>query len=166
MLSSELSVVAPLGASCPCDLRDPATDGAGVVALGWELSDVGCGEVGENSVAAVGAMVEGAKTVGDGATAGVAVVVVGDGEFVGRLGFIFIIMFMFIIFIIFIFPVGGFPVGRHFELLLFEPLQVAGREPFPATFELQPQLFWLERPEEEPLPLLAPFEELELEEVS
>jgi hypothetical protein len=133
-----------------------------VVALGCELSDVGAGEaLGENRVAAVGVLVEGvrtgvrtgartgARTVGDdgadGEEAGDAVFE-GDGVFKrdGRLGFMFIIIIiiMFILFIMFIFPVGGLPVGWHFELLLFDPLQLdAGREPlFPETFELQPQL--------------------------
>jgi hypothetical protein len=125
-----------------------------VVALGCELSDVGAGEaLGENRVAAVGVLVEGvrtgvrtgARTVGDGAdgvSAGDAVFE-GDGvsKLDGRFGCMFIIIIMFILFIMFIFPVGGLPVGRHFELLLFEPLQLdAGRDPFPETFELQPQL--------------------------
>jgi hypothetical protein len=126
----------------------PAEEGTGVVALGWEFSDVGWGEaLGEVIVAAVGApVVEGASAVGDGATAGaVGVVGDGDGELDGRLGFMFIIMFMFmfilfIIIIMFFCPVGGLPVGRHFELLLFEPLQIAGGAPFPPAFHVQPQL--------------------------
>jgi hypothetical protein len=187
VLSSEiLPVVATVGASCSCDLWEPATDGAGVVALGCELSDVGAGEaLGENRVAAVGVLVEGvrtgvrtgartgARTVGDdgadGEEAGDAVFE-GDGVFKrdGRLGFMFIIIIMFILFIMFIFPVGGLPVGRHFELLLFDPLQLdAGREPIPETFELQPQLLWTECPEEPLLLLLAPLEgEPEPDEVS